>query len=147
MCSWTIGAEITDDHCPTAWRAGPLDGDAGRPSFPSLLAVRVADPAATPVTRPAADTVATWGASVAQVKARPGSGWPPASLAVALSCTVPPTGALDAAGATSTVATGSTVAAVTVTLAVPLCPSLVAVMIAGPAATPVTRPAADTVAT
>jgi len=50
-------------------------------------------------------------------------------------------------GATDTVATGSTVTSVTATTAVPLIPSLVAVIVTLPAATPVTKPFADTVAT
>src|SRR5439155_26406768 len=62
---------------------------------------------------------------------------------IAVSCTVPPTYMLGAVGLTVTDATG-TIA--TVTLAVPLCPSLVAVIVADPAATPVTSPAAVTVA-
>jgi len=49
-----------------------------------------------------------------------------------------------AAGLTVTEATGTFV---TVMAAVPLCPSLVALMVAEPAATPVTRPLTDTVAT
>ena len=48
------------------------------------------------------------------------------------------------AGLTVTEATGTLV---TVTVAVPLCPSLVAVIVAEPAATPVTDPLAETVAT
>src|SRR2546422_10123406 len=51
---------------------------------------------------------------------------------------------LAEAGLTVTDATGTRF---TVTAAVPLCPSLVAVIVAAPAATPVTSPVEDTVAT
>jgi hypothetical protein len=50
------------------------------------------------------------------------------------------------AGATLTVATGVTGGGVTVTLDIPLFPSLVAVIVATPADAPVTRPVAETVA-
>src|SRR5207244_2779326 len=61
----------------------------------------------------------------------------------AVSCTVPPTYIFGVVGLTVTDATGTFA---TVTLAVPLCPSLVAVIVTAPAATPVTSPVADTVA-
>src|SRR5438445_286780 len=114
------------------------------PFFPSLVAVIVAAPAATPVTTPLPFTVATAVLPLAQVTTRPASGFPLASLAVAVSCTVCPTGRLAVAGLTATDATGT---AVTVIPAVPLWPSLVAVMVAAPAATPVTSPLPFTVAT
>jgi len=60
-----------------------------------------------------------------------------------VSCTVPPMYMLGAVGLTVTDATGTFA---TVTLAVPLCPSLVAVIVTVPAATPATSPVADTVA-
>src|SRR6266704_1218843 len=110
---------------------------------PSLVAVIVADPSATPVTTPLADTVATALLLVVQVTTRPLSVLPLASLRVAVSCTVPPTYRFGAAGLTVTAATGTRL---TVTLVVPLCPSLVAVIVTAPAATPVTSPAAETVA-
>src|SRR5438093_7333578 len=116
---------------------------AAVPLCPSLVAVIVAAPAATPVTSPVEDTVATAGVPDAQVTARPVSTLPAASFRVVVSCTVAPTSMSAVAGLTVTDAT-ETIA--TVTLAVPLCPSLVAVIVADPAATPVTSPAADTVA-
>src|SRR5436309_1509186 len=123
---------------------GTLDTvTAAVPACPSLVAVIVTAPTATPVTRPLAETVPTAPLPVVQVSARPLSTLPLASLRVAVSCTVPPTYMLGAVGLTVTDATGTTA---TVTLAVPLFPSLVAVIIADPAATPVTSPAADTVA-
>src|SRR5438445_10631413 len=114
------------------------------PFFPSLVAVIVAAPAATPVTTPLPFTVATAVLPLAQVTTRPASGFPLASLGVAVSCTVWPTGTLAVAGLTATDATGT---AVTVIPAVPLWPSLVAVMVAAPAATPETSPLPFTVAT
>src|SRR3989441_845448 len=121
--------------------ATPIAADA---LFPSLVAVIVVVPAATPVTRPAAEPVATAGLLLAQVPARPRSGFPPASLGVAVSCTAPPTYTFGAVGLTATEATGRLD---TVTAAVPLWPSLVAVIVADPTARPVTSPLADTVAT
>src|SRR5438552_3615213 len=114
------------------------------PLFPSLVAVIVADPAATPLTRPLPFTVATDVMLLAQVTTRPVRGLPPASLGVAASCTVCPAVTLAVAGLTVTDATGI---ADTVTAAVPFLPSLAAVIVAGPAATPVTSPLPVTVAT
>jgi hypothetical protein len=112
------------------------------PLLPSLVAMTVAKPAVTAVTKPL-DTVATVGALVDHVIVRPVSTLPAESFSVALSCTVLPMRSVFVAGATVTVATGTSV---TVIDAVPLCPSLVAVIVALPRATPVTRPLVDTVA-
>src|SRR3989442_1232291 len=114
------------------------------PLFPSLVAVIVAVPGATPVTSPLADTVAMPGLELVQVTARPASAFPAASLGVALSGVVPPTTTVAVAGLTTTEATGTLD---TVTATVPLWPSLVAVIAAAPTATPVTKPLAETVAT
>src|SRR5438034_1384037 len=114
------------------------------PLFPSLVAVIVADPAATPVTSPAADTVAIAVFELVHATARPVSTFPAASFSVALSCVVAPAKTFAVAGLTVTEATGTLD---TVTAAVPLCPSLVAVIVAALAATPVTSPVEDTVAT
>src|SRR2546422_1073760 len=114
------------------------------PLCPSLVAVIAAAPTATPVTSPLADTVAMPGLDLVQVTARPASAFPAASLGVALSCVVPPTTTVAVAGLTTTEATGTVD---TVTAAVPLWPSLVAVIVTAPTATPVTRPLAETVAT
>src|SRR2546428_699016 len=123
---------------------GTLDTvTAAVPLCPSLVAVIVAAPTATPVTSPLADTVATALLLVVQVTVRPLSRLPLASLSVAVSCTVPPRYMLGAAGLTVTDATGTFA---TVTAALPLLPSLVAVIVTVPAATPVTRPLAETVA-
>src|SRR5439155_924875 len=114
------------------------------PLFPSLVAVIVADPAATPVTSPAADTVAIAVFELVHATPRPVSTFPAASFGVALSCVVAPTKTFAVAGLTVTEATGTLD---TVTAAVPACPSLVAVIVTAPTATPVTRPLAETVPT
>src|SRR5207245_931391 len=113
--------------------------------LPSLVAVTVTGPPAPlPVTSPVASTLAIAPSLLCQVTVRPVSGLPAASCGVALSCTVAPTTMLAVGGATATVATGM---GVTVTAAVPLFPSLVAVMVTGPpTAFPVTTPFESTVA-
>src|SRR5207244_149672 len=124
---------------------GTLDTvTAAVPLCPSLVAVIVTDPTATPVTRPLADTVASAAFELVHVTARPVSTFPTASLGVALSCVVAPTNTVAVAGLTVTDATGTVD---TETAAVPLCPSLVAVIVAAPTTTPVTKPLAETVAT
>src|SRR5207245_1095551 len=121
-----------------------LTVSAAVPLLPSLVAVMVAEPAATPVTSPLPFTVATPVLLLAQVTTRPVRTAPPASFGVAESCTACPTCTLGAAGLTVTDATG----ALTVVIAVvPLMPSLVAVIVVGPAATPVTSPLPSTAAT
>src|SRR5439155_1307590 len=72
-----------------------------------------------------------------QLTGRPDNGLPLASFGVAVSCTVWPTGTVAVLGLTVTDATGTVL---TVIAAVPLCPSLVAVIVAAPAATPVSYP-------
>ena len=114
------------------------------PLLASLVAVMIADPAATPATRPLAETVAVPVALLDQVSTRPVSTLPAESFVTAVSCNVDPTFTLARAGVTVTDATGTTV---TVIAAVPLLPSLVAVIVAVPTATADTRPLADTVAT
>ncbi len=61
---------------------------AAWPLWPSLVAVIVAEPADTAVTRPLPLTVATAVLPLAHVTTRPASGFPPASLGVAVSCAV-----------------------------------------------------------
>src|SRR5438477_160148 len=114
------------------------------PLFPSLVAVIVADPGVTPETSPALLTVATDVLLLDQVTVRPESAAPFASLGVAVSCTVWPAWTVAVGGVTSTDATGTLV---TVIDAVPLFPSLVAVIVAEPGVTPETSPALLTVAT
>src|SRR6059036_54795 len=133
-----VGLTVTD-------ATGTVDTvTAAVPLCPSLVAVIVAAPTATPVTSPVPDTVAIAGFELAHVITRPLSTFPAASLGVALSWVVPPTNTFAAAGLTTTEATGTLD---TVTAAVPLCPSLVAVIVAAPTAALVTRPLAETVAT
>src|SRR5437867_3099922 len=102
------------------------------PLCPSLVAVIVAEPAALPVTSPVTLTVATAALLVAQLTERPDRGLPLASFGAAVG------------GLTLTDATGTVL---TVTAEVPFWPSLVAVTLAAPAATPVTNPLLFTVAT
>ena len=113
------------------------------PLLPSLVAMIVAVPAAPPLTSPLPLTVATDVFELAQVTARPPSALPLASRGVAVSCTVWPTCREGDVGATLTAATGTLV---TVIDAAPLLPSALAVMVAAPAATPLTRPLLLTVA-
>src|ERR1700757_5173260 len=61
------------------------------PLFPSLVAVIVTDPAATPPTNPSDETLATEGLDEDHVMVRPVSTDPVASFRVAESCTDPPT--------------------------------------------------------
>src|SRR2546429_8729832 len=128
---------------PTEATGTGLAATAALPVLPTLVAVIVTAPAATPVTTPLVDTVATVGALDAQVMTRPNNTFPAASVAVPVSCTLAPTNTVAAVGLIATAATGTSV---TVTAAVALLPSLVAVMVAVPAATPLTRPLADTAA-
>src|SRR3989440_9955960 len=121
---------------------------AAVPLCPSLVAVMVSAPAASPVTRPLPLTVATLVLSLVHVTVRPVNTLPAASFSVAVSCTALPASTVAEDGVTVTVATGAGGGGVvTVIAAVPLCPSLVAVMVADPAATPLTRPLPLTVAT
>src|SRR5712691_10011603 len=130
--------------CPNCDVPGGVTVIADMPLCPSLVAVIVADPAATPVTSPVPLTVAAEVLLLCHVTVRPTSGLPFASLGVAVSGTVLPTVTLAVGGATVTEATGTLV---TVMEDVPLCPSLVAVIVAEPGATPRTSPLLFTVAT
>jgi len=113
------------------------------PVFPSTVAVIVAVPIATAVTTPVCDTVAMPVLSEFHERGRPVRTFPLTSFNVATSVTVCPITTLGLGGASVMVFTG---AAVTDTVVDPLFPSLVAVIVACPAPTPVMRPADDTVA-
>src|SRR5256885_4703660 len=114
------------------------------PTTPSLVAVTLAVPGWRPTTKPLAFTVATPGVLLAHDIARPPSSLPFASLGVAVSWTVPFAKIVADVGLMATEATG---AGVTLTLAVPLLPSLVAVIVIGPPrAFPATRPLPSTIA-
>jgi hypothetical protein len=106
------------------------------PDLPSLVAVIVAVPTPTAVTSPFASTVAA-ALSDDHVTVRPVRVAPAESLVTALSCWVFPTTTLAEDGVTETLATGT---GVTVIVAVPLWPSLVAVIVATPKLTADTRP-------
>src|SRR5436305_1953415 len=131
--------------CPNV---APADGGvtvmADGPLCPSLVAVIVAEPATTPLTRPLELTVATELSLLDHVTIRPVSGFPFASFGVAVSWTVWPTGRFADAGVTVTELTATPD---TVMLEVPLCPSLVAVIVAEPDVPPVTSPLPSTLAT
>src|SRR5436190_1022183 len=112
---------------------------------PAVAGVTVTGPpGATPLTSPLPFTLAIALLLDCQVITRPVKGLPLASRGVAVSCTVRPIATVPELGVTVTAATGATV---TVTLAVPLCPSLVAVIVTGPRGpTPVTTPLPVTLA-
>src|SRR2546429_2342703 len=109
------------------------------PLCPSLVAVIVAEPAATPLTSPVPLTVAADVLLLAQLTTRPDNGLPLASFGVAVSCTVCPADTEADAGLTVTELTG-TGTLDTVMLEVPLCPSLVAGIVAHPAGPPPAPP-------
>ena len=103
----------------------------------------VADPAPTAVTSPVADTVAAAALDELHVMTRPVNTLPSEAFVTAVSCTVSPTFIEGDDGVTVTELTGG---GFTVTDAVPVLPSDVAVIVADPALTAVTSPVADTVA-
>src|SRR5438034_6645911 len=131
--------------CPNV---APADGGvtvmAAVPLCPSLMAVIVAEPATTPLTSPLELTVATAVLLLDHAIVRPDSGLPLTSFGVAVSWNALPAGTLAEPGLTVTDATGT---CTTVMADVPLCPSLVAVIVAVPATLPVTSPLELTVAT
>ena len=100
-------------------------------------------PAATPVIKPAVETVATEVLLEPQVTTRSVTTVPFASFTVIVGVEVPPTNSGILAGARVTLPTGT---GVTVMVADPLFPSLVAVIVVVPTATAVTTPDDDTVA-
>src|SRR5204862_120910 len=103
--------------------------------------VSVAAPTTLAVTRPLGDTVPTVGALEVHATGRPVSVRPLASLSVTISCAALPSGSVHVAGPTTTDAPGTSV---TVTAALPVFPSLVAVTVADPAAPPATCSVAPT---
>src|SRR5437762_13930952 len=92
---------------------------AAVPLLPSLVAVIVAEPAATPVTTPLELTAATAALLVAQLTARPLSALPAESRGLAVSGTDPPTATLAEPVLKLTDATGT---ARTVSGALPVLP-------------------------
>jgi hypothetical protein len=116
------------------------------PVFAPLVALICAEPAATAVTSPLAETVAMPAFEDDHVINWPVRTFPLESRVVAVACVVCPIVRLVAPAATVTVATG-TVVPFTVIPAVPLFPWLVAVIVADPADTPVMTPPSPTLAT
>jgi hypothetical protein len=114
------------------------------PLRPSLVAVIVTLPAASPEIAPAFVILATAGFEDAQETDLPDNTAPVELFVVAVATVEEPTDIEAAASPTSTVATGM---GTTVTLAEPVRPSLVADTVALPSATAVTNPSAETVAT
>jgi len=104
----------------------------------------VAVPAVSVVARPLLFTVATAVFELLHVIVRPVSTLLAASRVTAVACDVPPTATDVGVSDTVTLATGT---AVTVSTALPLWPSLVAVMVVVPAASVVATPLLFTVAT
>lgn len=135
-----VGATVTEFTGPGGAAATVI---VAEPVFPFDVAVIVAVPTDTPVTTPPDETVALEELLVVQVMDAPGTTAPSASRAIAESVVVAPTLTVAVAGVTVTVATGF---GVMVTVAVPVFPSLEAVIVAEPAATPVTTPLVETVA-
>jgi hypothetical protein len=115
-----------------------------KPLFPSLVAVTLVTPSPRAATEPLLSTVATEPSPVVHVTVRPVSALPLASVSSAVACVVCPTWTLEFASVTVTNETGTRRA---VTMADPVCPSLVAVTLAAPTPTPVTRPLLFTDAT
>src|SRR6266511_3112258 len=102
---------------------GALTVTSAVPLLPSLVAVIVALPAATPVTSAPAETVASLGALLDQLTVRPDRGLPAESNIAALSCNVAPGASVPLAGLTTTEATGmvNTVTADVTARAPPFC--------------------------
>ena len=137
---------VVDGDTETEVTIGSTTATVTLPVWPSLVAVIVTGPPTViPVTRPEPDTVATALFDEVHETTRPVTIVPEASRIVAESCTPLKGVKVDDAGDTLTVATGG---GVTVTVAEPSCPSLVATMVTGPpTVTAVTSPVVETVAT
>jgi hypothetical protein len=115
------------------------------PEIPSLVAEICAVPVPIAVSSPNTETIPTALLLELQLITRPVRTLLFASRVWAESCNVPPTGRLEDAGDTDTVATGTGVGALTVIAAEAVMPSLAAVIVALPEAIAVTRPDAETV--
>ena len=122
---------------------GSTETDA-EPLCPSLAAETTTGPAVRAVTRPLPDTVAREASFDVQVTSRFDSAAPTLSSGVATSWSVWPTSSDPAEGVTRTRATGT---GRTVTVAVPLRPSLVALIVVEPVAMPTSSPTSDIVPT
>jgi hypothetical protein len=141
VCATSSGMFVGDSVTLATGMAATVIVDD--PLFSSLVAVMVAVPGATPVTTPDDDTVAIVELLVVHATGRLVTTVPLRSFTVTLSGTVCVAMTLAVGGVTVTVPTGT---GITVTVIVPLLPSLVAVMVDEPSATPDTTPADETVA-
>src|ERR1041385_3512887 len=105
--TFTLPVAGTTETDATVAVDGAVTVTAAVPVIPPLVAEVVAEPGATAVTSPLADTVATEVLLLLQVKLCPLRTLPLASLATAASCAVPPTVRLAVAGVTTTEATAA----------------------------------------
>src|SRR2546429_1248119 len=119
---WEVNALFWNAVVLAAQPGGaPVTVTADVPLCPSLVAVIVAEPATTQLTRPLEFTVATDVLLLDQVIVRPVSGLPLTSFGSAVSCSVWPACTLAGAGVTVTDATGTLVPGIA---AGPVCPPL-----------------------
>jgi hypothetical protein len=154
VCPAVTVADVGDTLSVVMPGGGVCTVIVAEPTMPSTVALIVTVPADTPVTTPVEFTVATLALSVAQLTVRPVSACPAESRTVTVNCCVEPVSTLAFAGATLTVATGTSVT-LTVTVAVrdaaekPVFPAddAVTVMVAVPGPTAMMSPADETVAT
>jgi hypothetical protein len=138
--AWVVCPASTDARARetvTAATGAGVTVRAALPLLPSLVATMFAAPGLIAVTSPVADTVAMVVFSELHVVLRPVSIPSFASRSVALACAVPTAVMELAVRATLTDATG---AGMTVNVALPPFPSLVAVISAVPSETAVTNP-------
>ena len=142
--SYTVNCS-TNVHSPATLPATLVETvSRARPVTPSLLAMIVVTPPADPPdASPVPPREAAVGLVLDQVTARPVSGFPAASLGVAVNCTLAPGAIVSVGGVTVTDAIGTR----TDTAAEPLFPPELAVTVADPGTTAVTRPDVETVAT
>ncbi len=140
---WPTVSETLDGRMAIDAGTGALMVSDALPIFASQMALMVTDPFATAVTRPLESTAASAGLELCQAMVRPVRTLPCASFTVAVACVVCPTDSVPLPNDTPTVAAGTPS---TFTDAVAFLLFDCAVMIASPFATPVTRPASETVA-
>src|SRR5688572_18457838 len=146
-CPTNIDVDVAlSEIVATGGGAGLPMTSVAEPDCPSLVATIVAVPAAIVVTAPLADTVANVGAALVQVTVLPVRMVPDASRRTAEACVDWPTVSDWAASETATVATGACGGALTAMAALAVFPSTLAVIVALPCETPVTRPLLETVA-
>jgi hypothetical protein len=141
-----VGDTETDATGTGAGGGGAVTVSAAKPFCPSLVATMFVEPAANAVTTPLLLTEATPAFELDHETARPVRSFPFASRRVAVALAVCPTTSEDGLSATNTTATGTGGGAITVRLASPLTPSLVALMTAIPDNNAETIPASVTLA-